>query len=322
MAVVLPTSMPPEVARLAKHPYMEDEDHRMNTFDTFPVFINSNTKDMAEAGLFYCKFADCVRCYYCGGGLRNWEPLDVPKEVHAQWYPMCAFLRNKFGDEYVNECQRRNPHIVEDEVPYEPQPIIQKPVLIDSKPSNPTSNAVQATVTEIDDTDKENVIKTLLEMNCRLVHILAAIKEKEENSNNKNYTAMSLLPLVCQYESDELTVGRSIYAQLLEEEPAEEEETDLINALPMLTISDNLTADQPPPPKPHKKKGTPKQYLALKTENLKLKDQIRCKICLDRPCEMLFMPCMHLIACAICAEEMKKCGICRRMVQSMVKVYS
>ncbi|WAR09250.1 BIR7B-like protein [Mya arenaria] len=32
---------------------------------------------------------DSVRCYHCGGGLRNWEPGDDPMVEHAKWYPAC-----------------------------------------------------------------------------------------------------------------------------------------------------------------------------------------------------------------------------------------
>lgn len=30
---------------------------------------------------------DNVKCYYCDGGLRNWEPGDDPWQEHAKWFP-------------------------------------------------------------------------------------------------------------------------------------------------------------------------------------------------------------------------------------------
>ncbi|WAR09270.1 BIR7B-like protein [Mya arenaria] len=40
---------------------------------------------------FFLSFGvqDSVRCYHCGGGLRNWEPGDDPMVEHAKWYPAC-----------------------------------------------------------------------------------------------------------------------------------------------------------------------------------------------------------------------------------------
>ncbi|VDI69036.1 Hypothetical predicted protein [Mytilus galloprovincialis] len=37
--------------------------------------------------LFNAGEEDTVRCHYCDGGLRNWEPKDVPWEEHARWFP-------------------------------------------------------------------------------------------------------------------------------------------------------------------------------------------------------------------------------------------
>ena len=49
---------------------------------------------------------DSVRCYYCGGGLRNWEAGDDPWEEHAKWYPKCAHVILVKGQEYVDRVGR------------------------------------------------------------------------------------------------------------------------------------------------------------------------------------------------------------------------
>ncbi|KAI8497606.1 Baculoviral IAP repeat-containing protein 2 [Branchiostoma belcheri] len=41
---------------------------------------------------------DNVKCFYCGGRLRNWEPGDKPWTEHAKW---CKFLLQERGDDYV-----------------------------------------------------------------------------------------------------------------------------------------------------------------------------------------------------------------------------
>ncbi len=30
---------------------------------------------------------DNVKCFFCDGGLRNWEPGDDPWQEHAKWFP-------------------------------------------------------------------------------------------------------------------------------------------------------------------------------------------------------------------------------------------
>ena len=49
---------------------------------------------------------DSVRCYHCGGGLRNWEEGDVPFEEHAKWYPTCPHVLLVKGQTYVDTLLR------------------------------------------------------------------------------------------------------------------------------------------------------------------------------------------------------------------------
>ena len=48
-------------------------------------------------------YADCVRCFFCGIGLKSWEPDDVPSEVHARWRPSCDYLRLVKGNTFVDQ---------------------------------------------------------------------------------------------------------------------------------------------------------------------------------------------------------------------------
>lgn len=47
-------------------------------------------------------FNDNVKCFYCDGGLRNWETGDVPWEEHARWFPKCPFVLQVKGQEFIN----------------------------------------------------------------------------------------------------------------------------------------------------------------------------------------------------------------------------
>lgn len=58
---------------------------------------------------------------------------------------------------------------------------------------------------------------------------------------------------------------------------------------------------------------------SLKEENQNLKDHQTCKICLDEPIEIVFLPCSHLAACVSCAPALRRCPICRETIQRGVK---
>ena len=54
----------------------------------------------------YLGVGDSVRCYFCGGGLRNWERGDIPMEEHAKWYPYCPHVLLVKGKEYIEKVRR------------------------------------------------------------------------------------------------------------------------------------------------------------------------------------------------------------------------
>ncbi|CAL1549160.1 unnamed protein product, partial [Lymnaea stagnalis] len=53
-------------------------------------------------------YGDCARCFYCGGGLRNWEDEDDVLVEHARWFPKCAYIRQKMGQNFVEAVQELN----------------------------------------------------------------------------------------------------------------------------------------------------------------------------------------------------------------------
>lgn len=48
---------------------------------------------------------DTVRCHYCDGGLRHWEPNNIPWEEHARWFPFCKFVIKMKGREFIDEVK-------------------------------------------------------------------------------------------------------------------------------------------------------------------------------------------------------------------------
>ncbi|KAF4532177.1 hypothetical protein B566_EDAN002239 [Ephemera danica] len=50
---------------------------------------------------------DRVVCFQCGGGLKDWAIDDDPWVEHAAWFPMCAYLLAKKGQNFVNAVQSR-----------------------------------------------------------------------------------------------------------------------------------------------------------------------------------------------------------------------
>ncbi|KAJ0064891.1 hypothetical protein NL108_017309 [Boleophthalmus pectinirostris] len=58
----------------AVYPEMEEEDTRLTTFHNWPTEASVQPDVLARAGFFYTGHGDNVKCFFCDGGLRNWEP--------------------------------------------------------------------------------------------------------------------------------------------------------------------------------------------------------------------------------------------------------
>ncbi|XP_065928478.1 baculoviral IAP repeat-containing protein 2-like [Magallana gigas] len=74
---------------------------RVSSFADWPSSLTQTPRELAVAGFLYAGYGDYTRCFFCGGGLRNWEPGDDPWTEHARWFPKCAFVRQNKGDEFV-----------------------------------------------------------------------------------------------------------------------------------------------------------------------------------------------------------------------------
>ncbi|KAH3723736.1 hypothetical protein DPMN_049530, partial [Dreissena polymorpha] len=59
----------------------------------------------------------------------------------------------------------------------------------------------------------------------------------------------------------------------------------------------------------------------LLKENLELKEQRLCKICMACETNVVFLPCGHFVSCAGCAPALQLCPICRATIKGTVRTY-
>ncbi|XP_023329577.1 uncharacterized protein LOC111702197 isoform X2 [Eurytemora carolleeae] len=100
------------------HPSYATPEARLRTFREWPPALKQRPQDLADAGFYYIGLSDQVKCFYCDGGLRNWQPEDDPWMEHARWFSKCVFVRLRKGDEYIKEClESRPPDSTQESVP-------------------------------------------------------------------------------------------------------------------------------------------------------------------------------------------------------------
>ena len=57
----------------------------------------------------------------------------------------------------------------------------------------------------------------------------------------------------------------------------------------------------------------------MEEENARMRDELACKICLERKADIVFLPCGHMVSCGQCAVAIDKCPICRKKISGRVK---
>ncbi|XP_063445445.1 baculoviral IAP repeat-containing protein 2-like [Mytilus trossulus] len=181
------------------------------------------------------RISDLYRCFFCGGGLRNWEPVDQPWEEHAHWYPECPFVRQCAGNDSDFKDIQRNRNIL------------------------------------IASTDETNQTPDL---------VIDPINSATTNNEFSSHQAVkSVLELAFKK-----TLVKKAYGLLQLE-------------------------------------GRTASITSLKEENQNLRDQQTCKICLEEPVSIVFLPCGHLASCVNCASMLRRCPICRTFIKGTVKTY-
>lgn len=83
--------------------YMGSFEERLQSFQGIQHLIDHER--LAQAGFYSTGIADRVMCFYCGGGLKAWQPEEDPWEEHAKHYPGCRFLLTEKGQEFINSVQ-------------------------------------------------------------------------------------------------------------------------------------------------------------------------------------------------------------------------
>lgn len=58
-----------------------------------------------------------------------------------------------------------------------------------------------------------------------------------------------------------------------------------------------------------------------KAETWQDEDAHLCKVCFERPNDVVLFPCKHQFACMECVKHLPECGICRAKIKNYVQVF-
>uniref|UniRef100_A0A8W8JLW1 RING-type domain-containing protein n=1 Tax=Magallana gigas TaxID=29159 RepID=A0A8W8JLW1_MAGGI len=275
---------------------------RVSSFADWPSSLTQTPRDLAVAGFLYAGYGDYTRCFFCGGGLRNWEPGDDPWTEHARWFPKCAFVRQNKGDEFVALVQ------------------IQHQELEAMGAANENQAGDQATATGHENVTSERssepdvsslpAFQSVLEMGYPSHVIQQAfnfLKHKKECIDVKAEEVMEVI-----LSGDDIPPSSAAKTSDNVKDITVKSNEDSKHANEQQTKS-SLMADT--------KEFEEADTRSLIEENRQLKDLRMCKICMEKDASIAMLPCGHLCCCTDCAPAMRKCPICRQFVKGTVRTW-
>ncbi|XP_052239676.1 baculoviral IAP repeat-containing protein 3-like isoform X1 [Dreissena polymorpha] len=271
-----------------KFPHYAQISKRFESFEEaanpWPKHSPVKIEDLVEAGLVYTGVGDSVRCYHCGGGLRNWEDGDSPMEEHAKWYPNCQHVLIAKGKQFIQQIGSGQRTETDGQIQN------QRPAVHKKDPFEKDKIIIQ-TLKEFDFSEDQSkqaiqlfMLKNGGKTNYEAKDLMVILWEVAENPD--------MLNILNNHNDRTEECSEGMERMTVDDEP--EDEADAMSSADIATLEE---------------------------ENKSLKHKTLCKICLDKRADIIFLPCGHMVSCPMCAPALACCPICRKGIMGLVKAY-
>jgi hypothetical protein len=323
------------------HPKYSTVESRLRTFTDWPPDMSQTPQQLAQAGFYHIGTNDQVRCFYCGGGLRHWEPGDDPWIEHARWFSQCGYVRLVKGDEFVQLSIVQHPPFLttSEEV---------KDNMTETVMGRP--NVCDVTEEQLQGLMRSDPASVALHVGLDASRIKLAVRRKIEQTGVPFTTPDALIEAVLRIQMNEETADTaSSSTNSREASPAQSAHTDSeeeghhplpqskppLNASSSIPVLSNKREALPAeeantksmPQLPCRGDGSSKAkagdgvVLSLEEEVRRLKEARLCKICMDEEVGVVFLPCGHLVTCVNCAPSLHDCPMCRQLIKATVRTF-
>ncbi|CAG2226716.1 unnamed protein product [Mytilus edulis] len=294
-----------------KYPEYIPIERRRATYKNWPPNLDFlHPLDLSECGFFYSNFGDCVRCFHCGIGLRNWESDDNPWVEHARWSRKCPYLLQRKGQEFIDSV------------------LSVLGLQTDSEIEMQTANAGTEPASQVSSGYGTASANDVRDPVC---HPAAQyiIRENIFGDNKEKQVKKTMNQLLQNHEWDDITNDMLVNALLESKDIMEnlDTKTNSLNlsesAVSNSSESSHSNTQSTKPENKNKeeesKKSGEEDPDKIQKENEELKDLYTCKICLDERVGITFVPCGHLVTCKDCSPKIRRCPLCRTFIRGTIK---
>ncbi|XP_078576691.1 uncharacterized protein LOC144862221 [Branchiostoma floridae x Branchiostoma japonicum] len=309
-----------------KRPDLSSEELRVSTFLRWPLYSPIAPRKLAQAGFYYTHVDDQVRCFWCDGGLKDWQAGDDPWTEHARWYgEECDFVLRQKTLSFVQEVKRRHP--VPGQVRHEEETFNQAFVSSGAVTIGSQQAGVQNPQTEtpyhamFQEAMDSRLIQSALEMGFERQQV-ENIVHKQLRRHGRPFAKMTDIveALLAQGESQDSDEDE-------DKKNAGEAKTQPTQESPSMS-----GAQAPPDPSEAQlaaqggeEDPAPSDVSSLQRQLQQLLEERTCKICMDESACMVLIPCGHMCCCENCVQMLRarggRCPMCRARIQRVQKTF-
>lgn len=287
-----------------KYPEYSELTSRIRSFDGHSIASGQSPRDFALAGLYFVASPDLVRCFWCDGGLKNWNPIDVPWAVHVKYYPKCPYVKmhpNGPPTDDVTNNTRSD----------------ESATTVKNTVQSGQSGVVHYRIEprEIKARMDTQMVRYILDKGHSFDVVRRTIEKQITSTGDDFPNITSLLNAVYDMERHDIL---SSPAQL--DIPSVQDET---------VVAQNVSSTPPVVPVARDVDRIPctdaeHRRQQLIDENKKMKNIIMCKKCNSNYSCIMYLPCNHMIYCEKCNKEKvcaETCTLCSKKIRGMIKTF-
>jgi len=304
-------------------PHLTSFQSRLQTFvdrarNWSQVRIKATPTQMAEAGLYYLGERDRVKCYYCNGGLQNWALNDDPWFEHAKWFPLCEYLLQNKGPEYVERITNIYAHLQRPRGRGARPPLGRVPSSLDINPN-------EEFLMEIGElypgthVPWEPLTDTHRPRECVDRPIIidpGEERQKKQEQIDKEMGNSEVIQAAFELGFERYQIRRALSIRLDECGRGFGKVETLVTYL-----LDEQNQGKLEMGRDHAKSAEPLSEESEITKVKRLLAEDKCRVCRQEKARILLLPCGHLVVCEKCGIAVSYCPVCHTKVASRTVVF-
>ncbi|KAI8521125.1 hypothetical protein Bbelb_008790 [Branchiostoma belcheri] len=310
---------PPGGTDCPKHPELSSEEDRLSTFFRWPLYSPISPRKLAQAGFYYTYIDDQVKCYWCEGGLKDWQAGDDPWTEHARWYgEECGFVLRERGIGYVRQIKNTFPSLVQVAHHHSQQDFVQDFIVGSANVTVQVGNLDPEDEFEerVLDAMDSRVVRNVVEMGFGQQNVETVVRRRLRARRGPFTTMTDLVESLLAMDEHPDGQGQDPDAE-------DEEDRNVEGPTPTGNQEPEEAAAEQMEEEPEEE--TPASMEELQQRLRRMKEERMCKICMSNDATMVFIPCGHLCCCEGCAHSMRsrgrKCPICRARILKVQRAF-